>query len=156
MRHKLASALAATLLTLTGVAGSAASTVAAAPTVRDQADALMSLPYERFAVAPHDPPFNWSTDGCSVPTGYAPYSNVFRPACVQHDFGYRNYGARFALRLDPTRAAKDWIDGRFRTEMHRVCDHTYDSAALAHLRCANAAESYYVAVHLAGDRAFFG
>ncbi|MDQ0988910.1 phospholipase A2 [Streptomyces sp. V3I7] len=155
MRHKLASALATTVLALTGVAGTAAPSSATEPTVREQADVLMNLPYEQFNAAAHVPPFNWTTDGCSVPTGFAPYSRVFQPACVQHDFGYRNYGARWELKLDPTRSAKEWIDGRFRTEMHRVCDNTY-TLPLTHAGCDNAAEAYYAAVRIGGDRAFFG
>lgn len=127
---------------------------AAAPTLREQADAIMNLTYVEFAETPHTPPFNWTNDGCSVPTGYAPYSEVFRPACVQHDFGYRNYGAHDALKLSPTRATKDWIDGRFRTEMRRICDDR-NSSRLSHLACVNATEAYYGAVQLGGDSSFF-
>ncbi|GGS12829.1 hypothetical protein GCM10010252_60420 [Streptomyces aureoverticillatus] len=126
----------------------------AEPSVREQADRIMNLTYQQFATTPHTPPFNWTNDGCSVPTGYAPYSEVFRPACVQHDFGYRNYGAKHELKLDPTRAAKDWIDGRFRTEMRRVCDDRYRTP-LAHLNCTNAAEAYYLAVRFGGDSSYF-
>ena len=127
---------------------------AAAPTLREQADAIMNLTYVEFAETPHVPPFNWTNDGCSVPTGYAPYSEVFRPACVQHDFGYRNYGADHELQLSPTRETKNWIDGRFRTEMRRICDDR-ESSRLSHLACVNAAEAYYGAVQLGGDSSFF-
>ncbi|MGI5478954.1 phospholipase A2 [Streptomyces lavendofoliae] len=124
------------------------------PAVRAEADRIMNLTYRGFARTPHVEPFNWTTDGCSVPVGFAPYSQVFRPACVQHDFGYRNYGAHHELRLSPTRETKNWIDGRFRTEMERICQDTYVSH-LAGLNCANAARAYYVAVSLGGDAAFF-
>ncbi|MBO8185641.1 phospholipase A2 [Streptomyces spirodelae] len=126
----------------------------APPAVRAEADELMNLPYGEFARAPHVPPFNWTTDGCSVPTGYAPYSEVFRPACVQHDFGYRNYGGNHELKLDPTRKTKNWIDGRFRTEMRRICDDSYKTP-LRHTNCVNASRAYYLAVQLAGDSSFF-
>ncbi|WP_240662655.1 phospholipase A2 [Streptomyces sp. WAC 06738] len=103
---------------------------------------------------PARPPFNWTTDGCSVPTGYAPYSEVFRPACALHDFGYRNYGGKHELKLSPTRETKNWIDDRFRTEMRRICDDR-DGSPLSHLTCLNAAEAYYEAVQLGGDSSFF-
>lgn len=131
-----------------------AASAAAAPTPREQADALMNLTYRGFAETPRIPPFNWTNDGCSVPTGYAPYSETFRPACVQHDFGYRNYGANHELKLSPTRETKNWIDGRFRTEMRRICDDRHRSP-LPHLACVNAAEAYHGAVQLGGDSSFF-
>lgn len=127
---------------------------AADPGVRREADRIMHLTYREFARTPRVQPFDWTTDGCSVPVGYAPYSQVFRPACVQHDFGYRNYGARGALSLSPTRETKNWIDSRFRTEMERVCQDTY-ATPLAGLNCMNAARAYHVAVSLGGDGAFF-
>ncbi|MEU0662622.1 phospholipase A2 [Streptomyces lavendulocolor] len=127
---------------------------AADPAVRREADRIMHLTYREFARTPRVQPFDWTTDGCSVPVGYAPYSQVFRPACVQHDFGYRNYGARGALRLSPTRETKNWIDSRFRAEMERVCQDTYVTP-LAGLNCMNAARAYHVAVSLGGDGAFF-
>ncbi|GGU48960.1 phospholipase A2 [Streptomyces lavendofoliae] len=124
------------------------------PALRAEADRIMNLTYRGFARTPHVEPFDWTTDGCSVPVGFAPYSQVFRPACVQHDFGYRNYGANHELRLSPTRETKNWIDSRFRTEMERICQDTYVSH-LAGLNCVNAARAYYVAVSLGGDAAFF-
>ncbi|ORT57032.1 phospholipase A2 [Streptomyces sp. CB03238] len=160
MRRKLsttAAALAfATTTALSGVVASAGTSVAtvAEPTVREQADRIMNLTYREFARTPRIEPFNWTTDGCSVPSGYAPYSEVFRPACVQHDFGYRNYGANHELKLSPTRETKDWIDSRFRTEMERVCQDT-SVTPLAHINCMNAAQAYHLAVSFGGDPAFF-
>ncbi|MDI6411516.1 phospholipase A2 [Streptomyces albus] len=124
------------------------------PALREKADRIMNLTYRQFASTPHIPPFNWTTDGCSVPGGSLPYRKVFRPACVQHDFGYRNYGARHELKLDPTRETKNWIDGRFRTEMRRICDDTY-TGARKNRECRNAAEVYYLGVQLGGDASFF-
>lgn len=165
MRRKLPTTLAAlafaTTTALSGVVATAGTGVAAdstpavtGPAVREQADRIMNLTYREFARTPRVEPFNWTTDGCSVPTGHAPYSEVFRPACVQHDFGYRNYGAHHELRLSPTREAKNWIDSRFRTEMERVCQDTYFTP-LAHINCVNAAKAYHLAVGFAGDPAFF-
>ncbi|GAA2497804.1 phospholipase A2 [Streptomyces gobitricini] len=166
MRRKLSTTVAAlafaTTTALSGVVATAGTSVAAGtvpvpvadPAVREEADRIMNLTYRDFARTPRVEPFNWTTDGCSVPVGYAPYSQVFRPACVQHDFGYRNYGANHELRLSPTRETKNWIDSQFRTEMERVCQDTY-ATYLAHLNCVNAAQAYHVAVSFGGDRAFF-
>ncbi|QGV76925.1 phospholipase A2 [Streptomyces ficellus] len=168
MRRKLRSTAAAlafvTTTALSGVIAAAGTSAAdtadtlfpvvAEATLREEADRIMNLTYRDFARTPRVEPFDWSTDGCSVPTGYAPYSEVFRPACVQHDFGYRNYGANHGLALDPTRETKNWIDGRFRTEMERVCQDT-SYTPLAHFNCVNAARAYFVAVNVAGDPAFF-
>ncbi|SER90668.1 phospholipase A2 [Streptomyces qinglanensis] len=134
--------------------GPATRTPPADPAVRAEADRLMELTYRQFAVARHTPPFDWTTDGCSVPTGLLPYSEVFRPACVQHDFGYRNYGGNHALKLDPTRATKNWIDSRFRTEMRRICDDRYSTAGRRR-NCRRAADTYYAGVRIGGDKAFF-
>ncbi|NSC20757.1 hypothetical protein FM076_05890 [Streptomyces albus subsp. chlorinus] len=123
------------------------------PKVRAEADRIMNLTYRQFAKTPHVAPFNWNTDGCSVPAGF-PYRDIFRPACVQHDFGYRNYGARHQLKLSPTRETKNWIDGRFRTEMRRLCADTY-TAPRALRNCRDAAQTYYLGVQVGGDSSFF-
>lgn len=136
--------------------GPATGTGAGAPTVREQADVIMNLTYEDFARAPHTAPFNWTTDGCSVPSGFTPYSKVFKPACVLHDFGYRNYGGNHELKLSPERETKNWVDGRFRTEMKRICDDRYKTP-LRHRGCRTAAAAYYEAVNKSpqADKAFF-
>ncbi|WP_253911105.1 phospholipase A2 [Streptomyces sp. CNQ-509] len=113
----------------------------------------MNLTYGEFAETPHAP-LNWTADGCSVPTGYAPYREVFRPACALHDFGYRNYGGKHERKLSPTRETENWIDGRFRTETRRICDDR-DGSRLSRLTCLNAAEAYYEAVRLGGDSSLF-
>ncbi|MGP3988864.1 phospholipase A2 [Streptomyces sp. 3N207] len=164
MRAKFSTTLAAGVLTASTMLGAAVpGTAVAAPVpasapadsaVRAEADRLMGLSYQEFAKARHVAPFNWTTDGCSVPIGLAPYSEVFRPACVQHDFGYRNYGRDHELKLDPTRKTKNWIDGRFRTEMRRICADRYPEQRRFH-NCRSAAETYYLGVQIGGDGAFF-
>ncbi|WP_326687769.1 phospholipase [Streptomyces sp. NBC_01795] len=125
-------------------------------TVRQQADQIMNLSYEEFARTPRTTPFNWTTDGCSVPGPFAPYRQVFHLACTQHDFGYRNYGGNHELKLSPTRETKNWIDGRFRTELIRTCENTYKTP-LRHQSCLAAADAYYFGVNTTptADRAFF-
>lgn len=161
MRTKLptltaALVLAATgTLTATGTAQAQGRTVlpepprvaaAASETVRERADQIMGLTYEEFARTPHVAPFNWTTDGCSVPVSFTPYRKVFRPACDLHDFGYRNYGGNHELKLSPTRATKNWIDGRFHDEMIRVCKNTYKTP-LRREGCFAAAAAYFEAVN---------
>ncbi|NLU70733.1 phospholipase A2 [Streptomyces sp. HNM0574] len=174
MPRRLSTALAVLTIAGSGMLGAASPAVAAAPvepppaaeapvaaapapvegTVREKADEIMNLTYRQFAQTPHIAPYNWTNDGCSVPTGFEPYSKVFRPACELHDFGYRNYGGNWELKLSPTRETKQWIDGRFRTEMRRVCDDTYRNP-LSRQGCLRAADAYYGAVSLGGDKAFF-
>lgn len=85
--------------------------------------------------------FDWSTDLCTWapdnPLGFA-----FEPACIRHDFGYRNYKAaqRFA-------ANKDRLDLAFYGDLQRICA-TYSDA----LRppCYALATLYYEAARLLG------
>lgn len=158
-------ALAAGTLTATGTAQAQARTVLPEPgpaaetvadeSLRERADGIMALTYTEFATTPHVAPFNWTSDGCSVPSAFTPYRKVFRPACDLHDFGYRNYGGNHELKLAPTLETKNWIDGRFREEMVRVCEDTYKTP-LRRQSCFAAAEAYYQAVNKSpqGARAF--
>ncbi|WP_326794301.1 hypothetical protein OG946_01310 [Streptomyces sp. NBC_01808] len=71
LRAKLSTAAASLALltaatlgaTTAQAAGTTDSAPAAAPTLREQADAIMNLTYGEFAGTPHVPPFNWTTDG---------------------------------------------------------------------------------------------
>ena len=94
--------------------------------LRQEAISIMSLNYKEFGwLRAHDPvaPFDWSSDGCSwTPPAWA---NLFTPACLLHDFGYRNFGN--GLRLQRTEDRRAWIDGRFYTEMKRICNDKYSA-----------------------------
>ena len=94
--------------------------------LRQEAISIMDLNYKQFGwMRAHDhiPPFNWASDGCSwTPPDWA---QLFRPACLLHDFGYRNFGN--GLRLQRTEARRAWIDGRFYTEMKRICNDKYSA-----------------------------
>ncbi|WP_405805695.1 phospholipase A2 [Streptomyces sp. NBC_01187] len=151
-----AATLTLALTTSALTAGTASAVAPPETTVRQQADQIMNLTYEEFARTPHITPFNWTTDGCSVPGPFAPYRQVFHLACTQHDFGYRNYGGNHELKLSPTRETKNWIDGRFRTELIRTCENTYKTP-LRHQSCLAAADAYYFGVNTTptADRAFF-
>lgn len=149
------------------VAGAAAATVVLAGTALAgppapsnstvaRANEIMSLGYEEFTRTPQEPPFVWSTDGCSSPVPADPYRIVFDKPCRQHDFGYRNYGADYGVALSVTRETKDWIDSRFLEEMRRHCEDSYsDGTSSAFRRCQGAASAYYYAVQRGGDEAFF-
>lgn len=117
----------------------------------DDASAIMELTYTEFADVAHDEPFDWSNDGCSSPVPGDPYREVFKPACDQHDFGYRNFGSKGELALDPTEARKAAIDEHFKQEMKRICEDEGKAD-----ECVNAAEAYYQAVDKFGDSSFFG
>ncbi|MDQ8704768.1 phospholipase A2 [Streptomyces sp. LHD-70] len=154
-----AAALTTALLTLAPTATAATATTAPVPAPNPQlvqaADRIMALPVERFMTVERTPPFNWTTDGCSVPGGMAPYMKLFTPACTLHDFGYRNYGSRAGtLALDPTPARKATIDLRFLEEMQRTCDQERPGP-IRHTACYGAAHTFYDAVRIGGDRSFY-
>lgn len=128
--------------------GSPVAPAAAAPTVLQTADRIMGLSYDAFGEHPRTAPFDWSTDGCTaVPE---PLAGRFRDACVQHDFGYRNYGSRGTLRLDPSDARRARIDRRFREEMRRVCADRHDGSDT----CLAQADLLYRGVVLFGGASF--
>lgn len=126
--------------------------VAQAGDLPARATYFMNLSYDDFARAPREEPFEWSTDGCSHPLA----DPDMRPACVQHDFGYRNFGNHYALKLEPTRRRKDWIDSRFHIEMVRICDDKYKpELPEAWATCNDHASVMFTAVSLFGDSSFF-
>jgi hypothetical protein len=100
--------------------------------LRAEADSIMNLHYKAFHDYRrdyHPGPFNWSSDGCSGPSWpvvkqvRGVYRTLFNQPCEQHDFGYRNYGGRLGLGRD--QGTRAWIDGRFYTEMKRLCNDKY-------------------------------
>ncbi|MBU7597524.1 phospholipase [Streptomyces sp. P38-E01] len=134
----------------------AASSQSSARSNLSVARGYMNLSHTQFAGLKKVKPFNWTNNGCSVPTGYAPYMKTFTTSCNQHDFGYRNFGsAAKGLELDPTRTAKNWIDARFKAEMRRACKTKYKKGNPLKL-CNSAAAAYHFAVNNAGDKHFFG
>lgn len=90
-------------------------------------------------------PLDWSNDGCSAEIWGidAPYRDTFRPACIRHDFGYRNFGNGLALRTNEE--AKGIIDRRLRRDAKTICRSRSDRE-----RCTNWANLYYNAVSKAG------
>lgn len=104
--------------------------------------------------------YNWSDNGCSVPTTVkivAVTSNFaakyFKNQCIQHDFGYANFG-----RLDPTENRRKWVDDHFYSRMVARCGDkdivmtmplgALPSACLAH------ASAFYAAVRKYGKSHF--
>lgn len=103
---------------------------------------------------------NWTTDGCSVPGGEktTKYERWFTPSCDRHDFGYRNFGkARSSsLALRPTRAQKDKIDTKFKSDMLKFCSDPPPSFPFTKTGCKAHAHTFYQAVSRYGDGSFFG
>ncbi|MFD6435744.1 phospholipase A2 [Streptomyces venezuelae] len=114
---RVRNALSKTLLAATAcVALTAGAVPATAQNVRGEADRIMNLNRIDFIHHPHNPPFDWSNDGCTWwPDG------IFFEACAQHDFGYRNYGNHGALKLSATPEVKAWIDEHFWHQMRASC-----------------------------------
>jgi hypothetical protein len=141
------------LAAMCAVLGAAAPAVAETPVQR--AEVIMRQTYAEFAETAQnrEPPFDWTTDGCSgraIPN-IGDWKGVFHRACVQHDFGYRNFGGRGELKLDPTESRRLWIDDRFLTEMTRICsDGGYGPLS----PCLGTAYTIHSAVRAAGGTFF--
>ena len=142
--------------------------------------AAQAVAYERVGgsnyatyKAKYSSELNWGNDGCSVPSYIqaAPglgavlsaYGHIFVHSCDRHDFGYRNFGANTTTpgvhqKFSPTRATKDTIDDRFYSNMKINCDDSFGGVIKAPLRaaCKAGAWTFYEAVHLRVDGAFFG
>jgi hypothetical protein len=155
---QLGSVIAAMVVALTLMTVSAP---AAQADTKGLADAIMNMHYETFIVyagVSSPRPFDWSTDGCSPPTPSS-LRRLFSQPCEQHDFGYRNYGSSDGgLRLGPNEKTRDWIDGRLRTEMGRLCDRSfwrwYQKANKA--ACHTEAFAMWTAVRHGGRPSFYG
>lgn len=69
--------------------------------------------------------FDWSSDGCSGPTGLIPpagaWTAIFKVPCQLHDFGYRNLGPKSRYQLQKTETGRIRVDKAFKREMRRVC-----------------------------------
>jgi Prokaryotic phospholipase A2 len=158
MRYLLSTVL---LIVLAAVLAPAAG--AATPADRAEADRIMRLSYLDFVAfkgsANRPARFNWTDDGCSGPGLVGPvYRNLFDKPCQQHDFGYRNYGSRGGgLALQADENTREWIDGRFRSEMNRLCDRTFASwyEKPNKAACLSEAVAVWVAVRNGGRSAFY-
>lgn len=132
------------------------------PTLRQRANRIMNMTYSAFIAYKrdvHPRPFDWNTDGCSIPGRHAPdwvgalvrsVANLFNQPCQLHDFGYRNYGK--GLKLAPDENTRHWIDDRFYHEMQRLCNHKYHAwYRIANKEaCLNEAHSMFLAVRAFG------
>jgi Prokaryotic phospholipase A2 len=115
---------------------------------------MIATPLDRFWAMRQNPGYhrggyawvNWSTDGCSGYSRAFPLSRflkglldvVWFRACVQHDFGYRNYKDVLGIKNMKTQAAgyKRFTDQRFLDGMNWTCDRTFPSWNQKHLKIA--------------------
>ncbi|ADV67924.1 phospholipase A(2) [Deinococcus maricopensis] len=97
------------------------------------------------------PRFNWGNDGCSIPglPDAASKYIVFHPACVQHDFGYRNARAYPNLMNENHRG---WVDGQFKEHMRTICS---KRNILLRPGCYADAEIFWAAVRHGGRGSFY-
>lgn len=99
------------------------------------------------------PGLNWSSDNCSVPYPLENistlYMDTFQSSCVRHDFGYRNYGKKSALKLNPTEEGRNSIDDRFHRDMKDVAAAAPDAALRDSLYVG--ASAFYSLVRLNGE-----
>lgn len=123
---------------------------------RERADSAVNRTAESFSTLRQTKPWkcDWTSDGCSspMPPSWRP---LFKPACLQHDFGYRNYG--HGLALGSNEAVRDWIDGRQLTEMKRICEREFllKGELLDYAHCETAAEIVWAGLRHFGRDAFY-
>lgn len=124
---------------------------------RDLADTIMRKDYKSFIVyrsTVHPAPFDWSADGCSWPA--TPHMQLlFVKPCVQHDFGYRNYG--HGLKLGSNEDMRGWIDDRFLQEARQVCMDTFPGwvGLPQRTKCFTEAGTMWTALRHGGRDAFY-
>ena len=127
------------------------------PTIA-RANEIMSLDYKGFDALPkNEPPFDWSNDGCSTPwlpntAILGDFNDDFFRACIQHDFGYANYGVG-GLALSPNENTRGWIDDRLLEEMRRICNN--EVSFIDRPICHIFAVTFHTAVRNFGRSAFY-
>ncbi|WP_129838314.1 phospholipase [Streptomyces sp. RFCAC02] len=149
-RHRLATALSASLLAAGTVLVSSAP-AGAAPA--DKAQVLAGFTqssaasYQSWAAARADRSawsaygFDWSTDHCSTSPDN-PLGFPFETSCARHDFGYRNYKDLGAFDANKAR-----LDSAFYADLGRVCDRY---SGISGASCDALAWTYYQAVRAFG------
>ncbi|CAL9660866.1 hypothetical protein SUDANB15_06970 [Streptomyces sp. enrichment culture] len=150
MHRRLATALAASALALTGVVGTATAADAAPA---DKARVLASWTqtsassYSLWSAARANQSawaaygFDWTTDHCSSSPDN-PFGFPFSTPCARHDFGYRNYKAMGTFDADKAR-----LDSAFYEDLKRVCANYGGATKTA---CNSTAWTYYQAVRAFG------
>jgi hypothetical protein len=105
--------------------------------------------------ARHAGGYDWSDDGCSVPTvlrlsvsTLEYFARTFVAECEQHDFAYRNFGGR--LRLDPSRTRRRSVDRFFLARLRERCRRADITAAGRRTSCLAYARVFYDAVRAFG------
>ncbi|MFC9911468.1 phospholipase [Streptomyces sp. NPDC127197] len=150
MHRRLATALAASTLSLVAVVGTATAATAA-PADKPQVLAgwtqTSASSYNAWAAARANQAawsayaFDWSTDYCSSSPDN-PFGFPFAMSCARHDFGYRNYKAAGAFDANKAR-----LDSAFYEDLKRVCNNYSGGTKTA---CNSTAWTYYQAVRAFG------
>ncbi|MFD7277698.1 phospholipase [Streptomyces sp. NPDC059862] len=150
MHRRLATALAASTLSLVAVVGTATAATAA-PADKPQVLAgwtqTSASSYNAWASARANQTtwsayaFDWSTDYCSSSPDN-PFGFPFAMSCARHDFGYRNYKAAGAFDANKAR-----LDSAFYEDLKRVCNNYSGGTKTA---CNSTAWTYYQAVRAFG------
>ena len=138
------------------------------PAARDQLlvemDELLAMPLadflaarEELAARPGPAVYDWSSDGCTSPvpalrSAFAARFERFAPACVRHDWGYRNFGSVNIRGFDATEDRRWSVDERMRADMLEICEQEEPTS----IRCRIEAELVHRAVRVAGHLSFYG
>jgi hypothetical protein len=101
--------------------------------------------------------FDWSSDGC---TSFIPVPGrflqarfkMFAPACVRHDWGYRNFGSVNIRGFDANEERRRAVDERMRSDMFEICEREEPDS----MRCRIDAMLVHRGVRLGGHLSFYG
>ncbi|MGW7720092.1 phospholipase [Streptomyces chartreusis] len=150
MHRRLATGLAASVLSLVTVVATAAAADAAPadkPQVLSSWTQTSASSYNAWVAARNNQSawsaygFDWSTDYCSSSPDN-PFGFPFSTSCARHDFGYRNYKAIGAFDANKSR-----LDSAFYEDLKRVCANYSGASKTA---CNSTAWTYYQAVKAFG------
>lgn len=105
------------------------------------------------ARATGEAPFDWTSDGCSTPAiqDLAKWNGTFTNPCLQHDFGYRNFGVGGVVQ-NATESMRTQIDNKFKQDMYDVCR---PMSLGKRVECQFVASAYYNVVRNVGGAAFY-
>ncbi|KHN96079.1 Phospholipase A2 [Metarhizium album ARSEF 1941] len=92
--------------------------------------------------------FDWTTDACTIVPNQASLAGSFAPACIKHDFCYRNLKP-VGIFFESVRAS---VDENFFKDMSSTCPSWDDFLRIPLIpNCEAAAGLYYMGVRLLGE-----
>ena len=101
--------------------------------------------------------YDWSSDGCTSFIGtflddLDQRFDRFEPACIRHDWGYRNFGSVNIRGFDADERRRALVDERMREDMQAICERDDPASRM----CLAEAELVFRVLRLGGHLSFYG